>query len=196
MTQLRIAGLPVGDSKPTYRGVDRPPPPPLAPDQRDARVRHAFGWYVQNVRQDGSVDDLPRALDLVDAYAAIQPPIPLQVLETTRATEASREEGTTLGYDLAAGSYSLLSWGLELGREPRLPLAAADAYHSLLPLLRAVGDHYRGFLNSAVLFQDVDMAEECLEVLMAAQAIRPELWSHSSDHFEVVRVVALANPTL
>jgi hypothetical protein len=101
-----------------------------------------------------------------------------------------------LGYDLAAGSYSLLSWGLDLGREPRSPLPADDLFHPLRPLLKAAGQHYKKFLNSAILFSNADVASECLGVLMAAQSIRPGLWEHASDEFEVLRVVALANPDL
>lgn len=192
MTQYRLAGLPVGEALPSYRGVDRPPPPPV-PDIGGAGV--SFSWYAKEVDQSGGIRDVARATELIDAYGNLNPPIQLQLLEVTAPGEA-HSDGQMLGYDLVAGSYSLLSWGLDLGREPKSPLSAADLYHPLRPLLKAAGQHYKGLLNSAILFSDDHVASECLGALMAAQSIRPGLWGHASDEFEVLRVVALANPDL
>jgi len=195
VTKLLVVGLPIGWALPNYRGVDRPGPPPPEDSDRETPAARAFAWFIQEVDQHGSIRDLEQARRLVAAYGALTPPVPLQVIEVTSVMETPGD-GVVLGYDIAAGAFSLLSWGLDLGRPTRVPLAPDDLDYPLQPLLRVVGVHYRESLNAVVLFDHPDVALECLETLMAAQRIHPGLWEDESEMFGVLRVVALVNPDL
>jgi hypothetical protein len=187
---IRTRVLEVPEAGPSaYRGVDRPAPHAASEDP-DSPAQEAFLAYVASVSQDLSFEDLELANRLVDEYRRLDPPRHLEIVAVGDLND-HHLAGSFYGYDIVSGTYSLLSWGLDLGRDSVRELANDDPYRDLAPLLRVIGAHFREALNRHGLFGEREAAQACREVLMAAQRLRPGLWSSPDDEFTVVWIVGL-----
>ena len=187
--KLLILGSPTTIEAPAYRGTERTTPFYHEELEEEHEVNQAFFWYCSEGGEEGLVYDLVKAKELVRAYRQLDPPQYFEVVTVnTRLTPPNEGvQSQFLGFDLSAGyRYSLLSWGLEIDRQPLPDLPEDDPYRTLQPLLRLVKSFFQKQLNSNGLFSDFHTANFCLECMMALQKIRPGIWENEDVEFEVV----------
>ena len=169
-----------------YRGTCRSSPPHADDLPDDSEYNELFFWYCdEDYRSDG-VQDPDRARRLLQLVRVELGRLDFEVVEAVRLGQRPKVGGDLLGYDLScAWSYSLLSWGLELGGNGKDD-AVPPAIDALVALVEA---HFRPLLNEHGLFSDEQTASFCLRAMMALQALRPGLWENEeASDFEVVAI--------
>ncbi len=186
---LIIRGRAQYSSSPSYRGTYRSTPHYVDNAGPEHEVNQLFRWYCDEGGDLGVVHELEKARKLVAAYSRLDPPQHLEIIEVTTDSREPEVGGEFLGYDLSAGfNYSLLSWGLEIDREPPAELSRKDAPWVLQPLLRLTKRYFQPQLNTNGLFEDYNTAQFCLDCMMALQKLRPGLWENEQVVFEIVGV--------
>lgn len=184
---LRILGSPNADpavkSHPAYRGLFREYPYYVEGVGDRHRANRAFFWFVEEGGEEGTVQDLARAKDLVEAYRTCDPPQFFEIIELVSGDGSPEAGKTFLGCELVCGNHFPLSWNLDL----TLPGDSED--DPLMPLFRLIENHFRLKLNEYRLFEDFDTAKFCLDCMLALQKFRPGLWeSEENSDFKVVRL--------
>ena len=133
------------------------------------------------------IHDLEKAKAMAAAYALACPDQHYEIVEATYDSPPETQSNQLLGYDLSAGyGFSLLSWGLDIGRKPVDDLPSDDPLRILQPLICLVREFFQPQLNESGLFDDQEMANFCLRCMMALQQVRPSLWEDEEVVFELV----------
>jgi hypothetical protein len=172
---------------PNYRGTGRASPTYCDGLGDDHPANQAFFWMCREGGEELAVHNLAKARALIAAYALGCPDQHFEIVEATYDDPPETQTSQLLGYDLLAGyGYSLLSWGLEIGRKPLDDLPGDDLLRVLQPPLSLVRESFQPRLNANGLFDDKETAEFCLACMMALQQIRPNLWENETVTFDVV----------
>lgn len=127
-----------------------------------------------------TLESLDEALRLAAVFNTKEPTF--DVVGVSRDTAASH--ANFLGYDVASGRDSVLSWGIKwnAGQKATLPLG---------PLLALMEGYFRPKLNRYGLFDDRETAIMFREVLLAIQALVPDAWESAGYyHPEVLAILA------
>jgi hypothetical protein len=173
------------DGSTNYRGTARERPPYLDGTSDDSEYNRLVAWYFQAGGDALAVEDLARARRLAELLVTEVGRVDFELVEAVQAGHAPLVGGALLGYDLSCGwTQSLLAWGLELqatADRHALPTAIGD-------LLALVEAHFKPLLNGNGLFGDQGVAEFCLRIMMALQAIQPGIWENEECTFGVVAV--------
>ena len=149
--------------------------------------KQAFFEYLKARDELSVVSDLAKAQKLVDIYSQLEPPQYYEVVEVSEGPNEPISKGEFLGFDLSCAlHFSLLSWGLNLCREPSTELPENDMLQVINPLICLVERYFKPQLNGNLLFNRYDTANFCLECMMTLQRIRPNLWESDTAKFEIV----------
>ena len=196
---LLILEKPVPDTSPGYRGTDRFSPPYLDHLSDQHPANQAFVWYAEEYGGFGVIHNLEKAIRLVREYERLDPPQHFELIEVASPDQPfESKEHTFIGFDLSAFySHSLIFWGLEYNKKdiviPDIP--KDDNYWDILPLIILTYKHFLPMLNSYGLFNDFEVADECLTCLMALQKIHPNQWDEGFV-FEVVKLAIVPIPEI
>lgn len=170
-----------------YRGTERITPYHIDELGDEHKVNKAFLEYCSEGNEYGIVHNLTKAKELIEVYRQLDPPQHFEIVEVTADKYPPETQSKFLGFDLSSGyHYSLLSWGLDIDREPPDDMAIDDKFLTLQPLLRLTKKYFQPRLNLSGLFEDYDTANFCLECMLAMQKIRPGLWENDEVKFEVI----------
>lgn len=177
--KFAILGQPMQDAHPSYRGLDRETPTFVEYLPEAHPVNQAFLWYAHAGVDGGLVDDMVQAQAAIAQYAVLTPPQYFELIEVTMGAARPNMGTVLLGYDIVAGYYSVLSWGLTFQETSTLP----PAINTLTDLL---GRYFRPRLNIHSLFANMETAQYCLACMEALQTFHPGLWEHERVQFAVV----------
>ncbi|MCG3136726.1 MAG: hypothetical protein HJJLKODD_00562 [Phycisphaerae bacterium] len=167
-----------------YRGTSRSTPYHCdhMPNTHDAN--QAFIWFIENSDESTIVHDLQRAKELVASYQKLNPPHYFEIIEICRFGSEPTVDSKLLGYDLSLHAYSsLLERGLNFKEQSN-----DKSLSHVHPLLKLIQSQFQPLLNKNGLFSDFSTAKWCLDCMILAQQIHPNLWEHENclDFFEVV----------
>jgi hypothetical protein len=175
---LRILGDVLQDDSTIYRGVDRRTPYFVSHYSEDAPVNQAFFWYCDEGGELGSVHDLQKAKALVELYSQLIPAQRFEVIEVILNNRSILLNSNMLGFDLVAGRYSLLSWGLKFRNKPSIPAQVES-------LVYLIEDFFQPKLNKYGLFTTYEIASYCLQCMLATQNLYPNLWENEQTTFQI-----------
>lgn len=185
---FRILGQTTKGQPINYRGESRATPYYCEELGNSHRVNQLFFWYCDEGGEDGIVHNLKKALELVTAYAQLDPPQIFEIIEITKNSNQATTKSEFLGFDLSSGGYSLLGWGLNFVFVQPHDISNDAKLVMILPLLQLIHNHFQPKLNVNALFNDYEAAKFCLDCMMALQQIRPGLWENEEINFEVIGV--------
>ncbi len=185
--RLKLLGPSYPSSPGNYRGVERPSISYVG-ENDDSKANQAFYEYLRISDEYGFVQDLEACRRLVAAYQQLNPPQEFEIVEITTENQGpSFTPSDFLGFDIAcAYRISLLSRGLEIDVEPKETVSPDDLIQVMQPLFRLIKAHFKPKLNANGLFDAYDTARFCLDVMMALQKIRSNLWEGDECKFAVL----------
>jgi hypothetical protein len=192
--KLKLLGQADKTSTSRYLGLDRPSPGYIGQLEDTHAVNQTFYRYLYEADDFGFLQDLNFCEEMVKTYRSLKPPQRFDIVEVTTNNELPvANPAKFLGFDVACVyRISLLSWGLELDREPSSNIGSEDLICSLLPLFKLLRVHFQPQLNENGLFDDYEVAAFFLQTMMALQKARPNLWEGDDCHFEVLGLWQLA----
>jgi hypothetical protein len=174
-----------------YRGTDRNTPYYHEELEELHEVNQAFIWFCSEVSAGSVVHDLEKAKRLVKAYKHLPTPERFELIEVTTGVNQAVNSAQFLGYDLSA-NYSLSLLSLTNGLISNLSKSAKFGQEIVLqklePLSLLVERHFQPQLNENGLFDDYEVAKDCLGCMMSLQFFYPSLYEHESVKFEVVGI--------
>jgi hypothetical protein len=182
-----LGGITKGQPQ-NYRGQSRTTPYYCEEMPHSNKVNQLFFWYCDEGGEDGTVHDLKKATELVEAYAKLDPPQFFEIVEITKNGEPAKTKSEFLGFDLSSGGYSLLGWGLDFVFIKPHDVINDEILDLILPLLQLVQKHFQPELNKYGLFSEYKIAKFCLDCMISLQQIRPGLWENEDVKFEVIGV--------
>lgn len=170
---------------PQYRGTYRAHPTFLDSAARDDEVNQLFFWFLEEGGELGMVHDPVKAL----RYAALlnerlDGMSRFEVVEAAKGDAVPQAGVEFLGFDLSAGCNNSLLWWW--GPEP--PMARGALPEAIRELGNLIHRYYGPRLNKHGLFQELQIASECLRSMDALQQLSPNLYEGESlqSGFEAV----------
>ena len=153
-----------------YRGTARPSPYHGDNFPEVHELNQAFRWHIDEGGESGIVQNLSKAMSLVDTYRryGVQPD--LEVVEVTDAGETPEVGKILLGYDLSAGYHNSLISGFSAPVSTSVGQGAIDRLAALVYL--EVNRH----LNGVGLFPNQEVAARCLDYFQAVREIEPNYY--------------------
>lgn len=176
--KLLILGETVTEPK-NYRGVDRHTPSYIAEVADSHASNQLFYWSTERYN-NGYLDDLSKAKELVQAYSELSTPQLFEIVEITHEKEEpALRYSQFLGFDIASFSYSVLSEGMHYCSSTKPDFAQ--------PLLCLMEKYFKPKLNQNFLFSDYDTASDCLECMKTLHQLAPqlELWEMHDPIFKL-----------
>jgi hypothetical protein len=172
-----------------YRGVERRMPYYVDSVGDSHKVNKSFQWFIENSDEVGILSDLEGAKKLVNDYNTLRVAPVFEIVEITRPGEEPKTDVESLGHDLAHQcNHSLLVEGLKLDDRPVGEWPPSDPVWILPPLFRLIQEHFRPMLNRYWLFEDYEVAQFCLDCMMALQRFVPDLWESDEVKYEVIKL--------
>ena len=191
--ELLILGKPFAGFSESYRGTYRNPPHYHDDVPSDHRVNQLFLWYCAEGGELGVVHTLNKASEFVKALREPKFAEAYELIAITKGQSSPINDGEFLGFDVSASYYySLLSWGLDFDHIMSNSSLADASITILKPILKLLSAHFGVQLNDYGLFQQREVAEFCMECMLALQHIHPGLWENEQVAFEVVGVWRLS----
>lgn len=188
---LLILGKKIINSRTNYSGIYRESPSydEHLPETHPANL--VFLRYLDAVDDALFLHDEETARNLVVALNNVNERSKFELIKFDYGQRNELDYGDFWGYDISAGHYSLLSWGLHLinADDSASTVVSTSPVQCLLKLIEA---HFYPKLNSHGLFDIFEDAVFCLECMMAIQELAPNLWENEEVIFKVVRIHKLA----
>jgi hypothetical protein len=127
------------------------------------------------------LSDIVFARRLVGLYRDLIPPQEFDLIEAVAVGEAPQFSDDLLGYEISKCGVgcSMLCWGLELTRYS----SGADSI--VVPLIRLMEESFKPRLNGSGLFDDPQVAQSCLECMLAIHRVAPSYFESDLDAYEV-----------
>jgi hypothetical protein len=190
--KLMVLGRPILSNTPRYRGTYRDEPFHIDELPEDHEANRAFRLYVSVTDEGGPIADMDTAVTILKTYRRFASERDFELIEVVSAAEEAAVGKSFLGFDISCGFYySLVAAALEMTNNEGSRASLASGVYTLSNLLRR---HFHGVLNTHRLFDDRQVAQDCLDAMMALQQIRPNLYENSEMVFEVVGIFKVDVP--
>jgi hypothetical protein len=170
-----------------YRGLERDTLGYVAEVETHTDVEDIFYKYLSQAGAYGFLQDLNFARNLIEIYNTLTPNQNFEIVTITdKDSNLVNENIIFLGFDVVCVyRISLVLQLTDLDTiSPRL--SDDDLIWQLQPLLKLIRLYFLPRLNDNGLFEQEDIAEFYLEVMMSIQAVRPNTWEGQDCEFKVV----------
>lgn len=174
---------------PLYRGTYRSHPSHCEQLPDDHEINRLFFWFIEEGGQSGVVADLPKAQRFAKLWnARLKDSQRFEVVEAADPDTSPSQTGTFIGFDLSAGyNNSLLAEGLKQS------VCTKQLPEPIRELWDLTSRHFAPQLNSAGLFQTLEIATLCLRSMIALQVLSPDMFEGGDLRaFQPVRLHAIS----
>src|SRR5690606_6024399 len=186
--QFAILGKTFPGQQKNFRGTGRSRPRYQEALDKTHPANESFLWYSREMHEmgeDALVYDLEKARLLVTRYRQLSPPQFFEIIELTFEDTPPGVSEELLGYDVSDSYNSLLELHLS---SPALenPEQQDEGFRRIVPLLELLKRYFQPLLNENGLFETYEIANFCLDCMMALQTLRPGLYEDETHEFFVI----------
>lgn len=180
-----VLGRSIEVGLPRYRGTYREHPFHFdLPEDHEAN--RAFQLFSRLSDESGVIGDLDAAASILDSYRRYAPERNFELVEVTTVSERPVAGREIIGFDISCGFYySLVAAVIAFERSQDTRPGYVPGVSILDHLLRA---YFIRMLNAHALFDSSDVAQDCLDAMMALQRSQPNLYENPDMRFEVVGI--------